>query len=200
MPKIDAPTVAEHHERKRAEIVTVAVALLAAEGAGAVTPAAVASRSGLARSSVYQYYGSTGALVGAAVEEMFRHAVDSLNHAVAGTRTPRARLTAYLDASFDEAVAGHQPLAALGDVALPRECLARVIDLHAQLLDPLVSSLTELGTADPAGTAGLVNGVVSAGAAQVVRGEPAAKVRRRVREFVLRSVAGPEPAAVAAQP
>lgn len=189
MPKIDAPTVAEHHERKRAQIVAAAVAVLAADGPAAVTPAAVAGRSGLARSSVYQYYASTGALLGAALEEMFRHAVEILDRAVAGARTPRARLTAYLDASFDEAVAGHQPLAALGDIAMPRECLVRVIDLHARLVDPLVRSLTELGVGDPAGIAGLVNGVVSAGAAQVGRGESAPKVRRRVRDFVLRSVA-----------
>ncbi len=189
MPKIDAPTVVEHHALKRAEIVEAAVALLGAEGAGAVTPAAVASRAGLARSSVYQYYPSTGALIAAAVEEMFRRAVATLDRAVAGAHTPQERLTAYLDASFDEALAGHQPLVALSDLAMPRDCLVRVIDLHARLVDPLVRSLAELGVADPAGTAGLVNGVVSAGAAQVGRGEPAPRVRRRVKDFVSRAVA-----------
>src|SRR5580765_8975724 len=194
MPKIAAPTVAEHHAIKRAEIVDAAVTILAAEGPVAVTPAAVAARAGLARSSVYQYYGSTGALIGAAIEEMFRRAVVTLDQAGTGARTPEARLTAYLEASFDEALAGHQPLAALTDIVMPRECLVRVIELHARLVDPLVASLTELGVADAAGTAGLIGGIVSAGAAQVGRGEPPARVRRRVLEFVRRAVSPVSPA------
>ena len=68
MPRIDAPTVAEHSAQRRAAIVDAAVDLLGREGITGVTPAAVASAAGLARSSVYQYFASTDALVAAGVE------------------------------------------------------------------------------------------------------------------------------------
>ena len=56
MPRIDAPTVAEHHVMRRDAIIAAARDLLGTAGASAVTPAAVAGRSGLARTSVYQYF------------------------------------------------------------------------------------------------------------------------------------------------
>jgi len=118
MPKIDAPTVVEHHARRRAAIVSAAVDLLGADGAGAVTPAAVAAVAGLARSSVYLYYPSTGALVGAAVEEVFRRALADLTEAMAGARTPEARVTAYVDAGIDAAMASSMAKCFASDAAV----------------------------------------------------------------------------------
>ena len=61
MPRIDAPTVAEHHAQRRAALLAAAEELLAEQGVEAVTPAAVGARAGLARSSVYQYFSSSPA-------------------------------------------------------------------------------------------------------------------------------------------
>ncbi len=184
MPRIDAPTVAEHHARRHAAIVSAAVDLLGTDGAGAVTPAAVASVAGLARSSVYQYYASTGALVGAAVEEVFRRTLADLEAAMAAARTPQARVAAYVDASLDAAVAGHFPQGTYRGAELSPETQERVHVLHTALMDPLVAALRDAGLRDAEGVAGLVGGVVSAAALQVEHGEPAAAVRRRARGFV----------------
>jgi AcrR family transcriptional regulator len=184
MPKIDAPTVAEHHARRRATIVSAAADLLGAEGVAGVSPAAVAAAAGLARSSVYQYYSSTGALVGAAVEEMFRRALSDLDEAMAGAGTPPARLEAYLDASLDAALAGHLPLGPYRAGELVPDVQARVRELHDALNRPLVAALADAGVADSVGVAGLISGVVNAAAVQVQHGQPVPVVRRRVHVFV----------------
>ncbi len=52
MPRIDAPTVAEHHQMRRAALMAAAGDLLATQGVESVTLGAVGAAAGLARSSV----------------------------------------------------------------------------------------------------------------------------------------------------
>ena len=70
MPRIEAPRVAEHHARQRRALLDAAHALLAETGE-APSMAAVGRRAGLARSSVYQYFDSPGALLHAVVTDVF---------------------------------------------------------------------------------------------------------------------------------
>lgn len=189
VPKIEAPTVAEHHAMRRAAILDAATQLLSREGVQAVTPAAVASSAGLARSSVYQYYPSTGALIAAGVEETFRRLDEALDAAMSSATTPQERVSAYVDVSLAAAVEGHQPMSAYLGLEMPEHCRASVVELHVAIVTPLVNALTESQVADARGVAELVNGVVSAGAAQVRRGEPVEAVRARVLGFVRAALA-----------
>jgi AcrR family transcriptional regulator len=188
MPRIEAATVAEHHAQRRAAILDGAVAVLRRSGPDGVTPAAVAGAAGLARTSVYQYHPSTGALLAAAVEEEFRRTRDALEAATARARTPRGRLTAYLDVGLDAAVAGHRPMGAYAGLDLPAECRTRIAELHASLVRPLVEALRGLGTDDAEGVAALVLGAVGSAAHQA-RTESPAVVRRRLHRFVLAACA-----------
>lgn len=186
MPRIDAPTVAEHHARKRADIVDAAVSILASEGAAAVTPAAVAAEAGLARSSIYQYYDSTGALVGAAVIETFHRAIADLRASVAQAAAPPERVRAYVGASLATAVQGHLPTMSYAALDLPEDCVTGIAQLHADLVAPLVDALTDAGVGDPEGTAGLISGAVLSAATRVQHGEPAEQVAASLGDFVLR--------------
>lgn len=188
MPKIDAPTVAEHHALRQAAIVEAAVEVLATEGAAALTPAAVAGAAGLARSSVYQYFASTGALVAAAVEETFRRSQVGVDLALATAGGPAERIAAYVDASLSAALAGHSPMAAYAGLDLPAECAARVRELHQALVAPLVDALAEQGVADARGVAELIGGVIAAAATQVQRGEDVTVVGARARAFVTAAI------------
>lgn len=185
MPRIDAPTVAEHHTQRRAALLDAALDLLSREGVAGVTPAAVAAAAGMARSSVYQYHPSTGALVAAGVTEMFHRTRRLIDEGQAGATTPPERVLAWVDSALGAAGAGHEPMKVFASADLPDECRAAVAGLHRELTEPLVGALQELGVADAAAVAELVGGVVSAGAAQVARGEPVGAVRSRVRDFVL---------------
>jgi AcrR family transcriptional regulator len=193
MPRIDAPTVAEHHARRQADLVEAAVRLLTREGAAAVTPAAVASAAGLARSSVYQYYPSTGALLGAAVIETFHRALATITAAVDAHPGAAERVGAYVAASVDAAANGHLPTGPVPTGDLPQECREGIVRLHDELGEPLITALAALGVDDPAGTAALVHGVVRAAAGRVERGEPLESVRAAAESFVTAALAGREP-------
>ncbi|MDA8438821.1 MAG: TetR/AcrR family transcriptional regulator [Propionibacterium sp.] len=189
MPRIEAPTVAEHHALRRAAILDAAVAVLAAEGPAALTPSAVAATAGLARSSVYQYFASTAELVAAGVEETFRRAIAGIESALATADTPQEKIAAYVGGALDAAASGHEPMSVYAAADLPEACRAAVADLHRQATIPLVEPLEQLDVADPWAMAELIGGVVSAGASQVSRGEPLDAVRVRVQAFVLRALA-----------
>lgn len=183
MPKIEAPTVAEHHVMRRGALVAAARELLVTGGAAAVTPAAVATRAGLARTSVYQYFPSTGALVAAAVEATFAEGNEALAR-VAGEGDPRSRIHGYVRHALELAVRDHgsfrQP--SFGD--LPPECAARVRELHAAMLAPLRSAVEDLGVRDATLGTALVFGAVSAAAEVVERGADAEATVARTLAFV----------------
>lgn len=188
MPKIDAPTVVEHHAQRRAAILAAAAELLGREGIGAVTPAAVAASAGLARSSVYQYYASTDALIAAGVEEAFRRARVSIERGQARASTPAERIAAWVDGALSAAAAGHQPMSVYAAADLPAQCRSAVAGLHGQLTAPLVDALRDHGISRPEPVAELIGGVVTAAASQLARGQSSRAVRRRAREFVLAAV------------
>lgn len=162
MPRIDAPTVAEHHVMRRGAIVAAARDLLGTSGASAVTPAAVAGRSGLARTSVYQYFPSTGALLAAAIEATFADSSDRLEAAVAQAGDPRARIQAYVRDALHLAARDHGPFRQLTLADLPPECAARVRELHDALVSPLRAAVEAFGVRDTALATTLVFGAISA--------------------------------------
>src|SRR5690606_28408530 len=73
MPKISAPTVAEHRAAQRAALVQAGEAVLIESGLGAVRPGAVCERAGLSRSSFYDYFSTRDdLLVAIAIDAMER--------------------------------------------------------------------------------------------------------------------------------
>jgi AcrR family transcriptional regulator len=185
MPKIEAATVVEHHQMRRDALIGAAAELLAREGVEAVTLAAVGSAAGLARSSVYQYFDSSGAVLAAVVEAAIPRAGASMATAVESAATPEAKVlawvSAYLVAVTDPA---HRALAGLGGLNLPTECQDRIDALHAAQAAPLVSALTDLGADDAHLTAALIEGVARAGAERINAGASPERVHRRTTHFV----------------
>ncbi len=184
MPRIDAPTVAEHHAMRHDAIVAAACETLVAAGVSAVTPAAVAAQAGLARTSVYQYYPSTGALVAAAVEAMFAEANTVLSDVVGRTGDPRERIHRYVAAALELAARNHGPFHPLSVVDLPPMCRARVRELHEEVLAPLRAAVVELGVAEPEIVVGLAFGAISAAAQLVDHGTHLAAATERTVRFV----------------
>lgn len=162
MPRIDAPTVAEHHVMRRNAIIAAARDLFGTAGASAVTPAAVAGRSGLARTSVYQYFPSTGALLAAAVEATFADSSAALAAGVEQAGEPRSRIHAYVRDALRLAARDHGPFHQLTLSDLPPECVARVRELHDELVAPLRSAVDAFGVRDTTVVTGLVFGAISA--------------------------------------
>ena len=184
MPRIDAPTVAEHHVMRRDAIIAAARDLLGTAGASAVTPAAVAARSGLARTSVYQYFPSTGALLAAAVEATFTDSSATLAAGVAQAGDPRARIHAYVRDALRLAARDHGPFHQLTLSDLPPECVARVRELHDELLAPLQSGIENFGVRDTSLVTGLVFGAISAAVQLVDHGRDLAETTTATLSFI----------------
>ncbi|MGV9668748.1 TetR/AcrR family transcriptional regulator [Nocardia niigatensis] len=172
MPKINAATVAEHRAQQRSALVQAAVGILVEQGAAAVTPAAVGARAGLARSSFYQYFPSSAALLAAIVEESFTAADAAITQALADVHEPAARIDAFVRTELRLAAQGtHRPAKALMQADLPRECLDRVHELHHRHNIPLQAALTLAGSdAAPELTSQLVGGLVQAAMTAVEHG------------------------------
>ena len=58
MPKIDAPTVAEHRARVQQRLVDAAESILRDSPSQPLTAAAVSAQAGIARNSIYRYVDS----------------------------------------------------------------------------------------------------------------------------------------------
>lgn len=191
MPKIDAPTVAEHRAQKERAILAATVELLTTIGQDAVTPAAVAERAGLARTSVYQYHPSSASLVAAAVEELFRFAQIEVGEALAASGTdPVERLRGYVMAMLRLAQAGHSPNRPISLVGAPDACRLRIRRLHDDLMAPLVGIVADLGASDARLQAALASGSIQGAVALVEHGADLHATTEATCDFLQRAVAG----------
>jgi AcrR family transcriptional regulator len=185
MPRIELATIAEHRAHQRASLLAAARELFEAGGVAAVTPKSVGARAGLARSSVYEYFPSSAALLAAVAEDQFPQWAKALEDAVAARRTPLTTVDAYNSATLAQVAAGEHRLGqALETADLPAETRARLRALHDELVAPLERSLRELGRADHAMVAALVSGALNAAVRMVQAGAPSATVERVTRAFV----------------
>lgn len=144
MPRITAPTLAEHREQRRDALIEAAAGVL--RESGAVTMAAVAERTGLSRSAVYEYYRSAADLIADVVVDELTAWIDHLASVVRDIEDPRERLESWMRASLAYVADGrHALVRAAGDVSLPPVRRAQVQALHRELAAPVHSALCELG-------------------------------------------------------
>ncbi|MEW1892728.1 helix-turn-helix domain-containing protein [Streptomyces sp. IBSBF 3010] len=191
MPRISAATVAEHHARQRLALVRAARELLEGGDAEAVTFAAVARATGLARNSVYKYFPGRPELLAAVVEDAMPRWTDAIRTGMAAARTPRERIAAYVSAQLELVRTGEhriaQALAGVRDAKLVRESAGRA---HAELLTPLIDALTELGEDDPRRTAVLLQGIVNAATTAIEAGDDYAAVSERAVRMAVTAITG----------
>ena len=170
MPRIDAPTVAEHHDRQRRALLDAARALLAETGQ-APTMAALARRAGLARSSLYQYFTSPEDLMRAVVADVFPGWATQVRRRVEDARTPGEQVWAYVEANIDLFAGSEQAVAqALSRVVDPDVLRGPMQQFHAQLQVPLRDALAGLGEPNVAAMAEMIDSMIvqaSRGAAAV---------------------------------
>ena len=165
MPRIDAPTVAEHRAGRRRALLDAALTILAEDPDG-LTLAAVGRRAGLARPTVYEYFGSREDLLAAVVADVFpQWAARVLAH-VDAEATAGARVWAYVEANVELFAGAEQAVArALRRVVDPEVLRDPMHGFHVQLQQPLLAALAELGEPRPEEAAELVNALVLRAAA-----------------------------------
>ncbi|WP_225729724.1 MULTISPECIES: TetR/AcrR family transcriptional regulator [unclassified Nocardia] len=189
MPKIDAPTIAEHRANQENALLAAARALLLSEGPHGVTPAAVGAAAGLARSSVYKYFRSGDEILTRIVADSFAEWGAQVRDTVERAETAAGRIEAYVRTTLALAAAGDHRIAVLGG-GLPRdeESRARLANAHHDLAAPLRSALTELGVSDPELTAILIDGALARAIDLLDADHPSAEIIPKTVGFIQRAV------------
>ncbi|MCI4656728.1 TetR/AcrR family transcriptional regulator [Cryobacterium zhongshanensis] len=193
MPRIKAPTVAEHRVRQREALLNAAKELLIEGGVSAVTPAAVGAAAGLSRPSVYEYFSSGADILTAVIEDAFPRGNAELQSALDSVTSPAERLNVYVRVTLRLAAEGvHRPAAALAAAQLPAECLARLSELHREQAAPFLEALRDLEVPELTITARLLRGVLEAAMAAIESGASLPVVTERTLVFVRSAVARAE--------
>lgn len=183
MPRINADTLAEHREQQRRAILDAARELLAAvskdPGAGAPTLAQVARHSGLARTSLYQYFSSREDLMDAVIADVFPQWQTRLQSAMDAVGTRGAKARAYCVVSLQLVAEGEHAVVA----GLSLHARDRVTGAGKELHDTVVRPVVEaLGGSDH--LAEMVQSVVWTASKQIEEGRDVPEVMAEVESLL----------------
>ncbi|WP_122815999.1 TetR/AcrR family transcriptional regulator [Nocardioides pantholopis] len=186
MPRIDAPTVVEHHARQRRALLDAARSLLAETGE-APSMAAVGRRAGLARSSVYQYFGSPEALLHAVVADVFPDWAGQVQQRVDEATTPGEKVWAYIEANVDLFASSEQAVAhALSRVVEPHVLRGPMEQFHRRLQVPLREALAAYGEPEVPAMAELIDAMIVQASRGAGSGDPECSPQEVQRDLPLR--------------
>ncbi len=160
MPRISEATVAEHRAVRERALLNAAHEILLETGE-APGLSEVAARAGLARTSVYQYFGSKQDLLQAMVRDIYPRWTERISAAIDAAPTEADRILAYAVANVRLVADGaHAVGSALAALAPGEELDEQATRMHREVQEPLVQTLTSLGVDSPQDVAELVNAVV----------------------------------------
>ena len=149
MPRINTMSLVQQREWRRSELISAAAAIALESGSEAITVSAVAQRAGLARTSVYEYFGSSAELVADLIIEELNAFTDILVQAVEPAKVPEEAIANWINSALQYIADGRHLLAkALSATSLPVNRSAEIGAAHRALLSPLSSALTEIGVRD----------------------------------------------------
>jgi AcrR family transcriptional regulator len=189
VPKIAAPTLAEHRRQRLDSILAAARASVLEDGAENLTFSGVAARAGLARNSLYEYFDTREALLLAVLEAELPAWVAAIEKSMAAARTPDGVVKAFVTAQLNRVAEGdHRWASLMQSVRFDGPSRARLESLHAALTEPLAAALKRLGQPRPQVTAALLQGIVSAATVLVEHGEPVGVVTRDAVRLALAGV------------
>ncbi len=189
VPKITAPTVAEHRVAQRGALIAAAEQIIAEGGVTDISPRSVSERAGLARSSFYEYFPSKDDLLASVAMQAFEEWAAELRAAMAAAAPGRARLRAYVEATLRMTADGKHTLATgLQQTDLSPTSFEAIMAMHDTLATPLRALLEELRIPDASAQAVLVQGIVNAGMQLVGHGVKAEDVADSVTSILDRGL------------
>ncbi|MCI0384697.1 TetR/AcrR family transcriptional regulator [Streptomyces sp. CNQ085] len=185
--------MAEHRTMQRDALLEAARSLLSEGGTEALTFPALAARTGLARSSVYEYFRSRAAVVEELCAVDFPVWAAEVEDAIGRADTPQAKVEAYVRRQL--ALAGdrrHRAVVAISAGELDPGAREKIRAAHGGLITMVVDALAALGHDEPRLTATLLQGVVDAAVRRIELGaaEDPERITRAAVSMALRGVAG----------
>jgi AcrR family transcriptional regulator len=189
VPRIRAASVAEHRTMQRAALLEAARALLSEGGTEALTFPALAQRTGLARSSVYEYFRSRAAVVEELCAVDFPVWAAEVESAMADVSAPEKKIEAYVRRQLT--LVGdrrHRAVVAISAGELEAGAREKIRAAHGGLIAMVVDALGALGHEQPRLTAMLLQGVVDAAVRRIELG--AAEEPERIAEAAVAMALG----------
>ncbi|WP_434616538.1 TetR/AcrR family transcriptional regulator [Arthrobacter sp. A5] len=155
-------------------------------GAAGVTLARVGSATGLARSSVYDYFGSSGDLLAEVAALAFGEWAADVRAAVVDADPGWPQLQTYVSRTLMMVSEGrHDIAAALDKVDFTAAQRERFRDLHLDITEPMLRSLVYLDVPSPEAHAALIQGMVDGATRQVGHGADAAQLSAITCELII---------------
>ncbi|MGY4389263.1 AcrR family transcriptional regulator [Streptomyces sp. TE12347] len=193
MPRIRAASVAEHRSMQRGALLDAARSLLSEGGTEALTFPALAERTGLARSSVYEYFRSRAAVVEELCAVDFPVWAAEIEAAMEQAESPEAKIEAYVRSQLG--LVGdrrHRAVVAISASELDAGAREKIRAAHGGLIAMIVEALSALGHAEPRLAAMLLQGVVDAAVRRIELGaaEDPTVVTEAAVAMALRGVRG----------
>jgi AcrR family transcriptional regulator len=178
---------------QRAALLDAARSLLSEGGTEALTFPALAERTGLARSSVYEYFRSRAAVVEELCAVDFPVWAAEVAVAMDAAQDPKARVEAYVRRQL--ALVGdrrHRAVVAISASELDAGAREKIRAAHGALVAMIVEALGEMGHEQPRLAAMLVQGVVDAAVRRIELGaaEEPSVITEAAVSMALRGVRG----------
>ncbi|WP_238008499.1 TetR/AcrR family transcriptional regulator [Dactylosporangium sp. AC04546] len=177
MPRINAATVAEHRAQQRSALLGAARDVLLEEGYAGLSFATLASRTGLARPTVYSYFTTKDDIVLALCEAELPLVAVDITRAVERAEGPREQLAAFVRAQLRAAQQRRYRIAhALASASLSEPTRQRIVAMHHELVPSAVPLLAALGHPHPGLAAALLQGLINTAVTALDAGEPPRRV------------------------
>ncbi|MGV9879218.1 TetR/AcrR family transcriptional regulator [Streptomyces sp. NPDC003006] len=185
--------MAEHRSMQRGALLDAARSLLSEGGTEALTFPALAERTGLARSSVYEYFRSRAAVVEELCEVDFPVWAAEVSAAMEGAASAEDKVEAYVRRQL--ALVGdrrHRAVVAISASELDAGAREKIRAAHGGLIAMIVEALEELGHEQPRMAAMLLQGIVDAAVRRIELGaaEDPAAITEAAVSMALRGVRG----------
>lgn len=156
---------------QRGALLDAARSLLSEGGTEALTFPALAERTGLARSSVYEYFRSRAAVVEELCAVDFPEWAAEVEHAMRAETSAEAKIEAYVRRQL--ALVGdrrHRAVVAISASELDQGAREKIRAAHGGLIALTVQALEELGHTEPGMAAMLLQGIVDAAVRRIELG------------------------------
>ncbi|MFJ4922657.1 TetR/AcrR family transcriptional regulator [Streptomyces sp. NPDC088725] len=178
---------------QRGALLDAARSLLSEGGTEALTFPALAERTGLARSSVYEYFRSRAAVVEELCAVDFPVWAAEVEAAMTGADTPEAKVEAYVRQQL--ALVGdrrHRAVVAISASELDPGAREKIRAAHGGLIAIIVDALGALGHRQPRLAAMMLQGVVDAAVRRIELGaaEEPTEIAEAAVSMALRGVRG----------
>ncbi|WP_307665793.1 TetR/AcrR family transcriptional regulator [Streptomyces sp. V1I1] len=185
--------MAEHRTMQRGALLDAARSLLSEGGTEALTFPALAERTGLARSSVYEYFRSRAAVVEELCAVDFPVWAAEVEAAMQEAGTAEGKVEAYVRQQLE--LVGdrrHRAVVAISASELDAGAREKIRAAHGGLIAMIVDALGELGHDQPRLAAMLLQGVVDAAVRRIEIGaaEDPSAIAEAAVSMALRGVQG----------